>query len=387
MNTLVNTSQLSRAQVIIAGIAAVILTVGVARFSYTPLLPLMIKQAGLSSFAGGLLATLNYVGYLMGAIFVARMKNGAHKFKTYRVLLMTALLTTLAMAWTQDVVIWGILRVISGVSSVAGMLLAAGLVFDWLRRNSMTPELGLHFSGLGLGIVLTGIATFLMKGQFTWSEQWEMFALLGVAFLIPAWFWMPTPSAMVAGSHQQAIAPSKKWMSTVIFAYFCAGFGYVISATFIVAILEAIPTLAGKGPLIWILIGLAGIPATFVWDRISRIVGDSKALIISYALQVISILIPAITDTLIPNVIAALIFGVTVSGIASMMLSLVGRRFPSNSSAAMAKLTVSYGVSQIIAPTIAGILAASGGYRSSLWLAAAMMFIGLISLTQLSKTN
>ncbi|SDK69097.1 Predicted arabinose efflux permease, MFS family [Methylophilus rhizosphaerae] len=386
MNTQALTSSLSKTQVIFSGIAAVILTVGVARFSYTPLLPLMIKEAGLSSFAGGLLATLNYVGYLLGAIFVTRMKSSGFKFNTYRVLLVTALLSTLAMAWTQNLFVWGILRVIAGISSVAGMLLAAGLVFDWLRKNGFTPELGLHFSGLGLGIVLTGIATFLMKGHFTWDEQWEIFTFIGVLFFIPAWCWMPSPSESML-TKQESISPSRKWMASVIFAYFCAGFGYVISATFIVAILESIPGLTGKGSIIWILIGLAGIPATFVWDKISRTIGDTKALIFSYGLQVISILIPAITDALVPNIFAALIFGVTVSGIVSMMLSIVGRRFPGNSSAAMAKLTVSYGVSQIIAPTIAGMMAISGGYRNSLWLAGIMMLVGLISLTQLSKAD
>lgn len=179
-------NNLTRFQVITAGIAAVILTVGVARFSYTPLLPLMIKQSGLSSFGGGLLATLNYFVYLIGAICVARVRNNTYKYFTYRVLLIAALVTTLGMAWTQDIYIWSVLRIISGVSSVAGMLIAAGLVLDWLRRNGFTLELGLHFSGLGLGIVLTGIATFLMKDHFAWNEQWEIFALIGVAFLIPA---------------------------------------------------------------------------------------------------------------------------------------------------------------------------------------------------------
>lgn len=196
---------------------------------------------------------------------------------------------------------------------------------------------------------------------------------------------MPAPAEATKSVNKHITSTSKKWMSTVIFAYFCAGFGYVISATFIVAILEALPPLSGKGTLIWMLIGLAGIPATFIWDKIARTIGDKKALIISYALQVISILIPALTDTLVPNVIAALLFGITVSGIVSMMLSLVGRRFASNSSAAMAKLTIGYGISQIVAPTIAGVMAASGGYRNSLWVAGAMMTIGLLSLMRLGN--
>lgn len=132
--------------------------------------------------------------------------------------------------------------------------------------------------------------------------------------------------------------------------------------------------------------GLAAIPASFIWDRVAQAIGEIRALIIGFGLQVISIIIPALTDATIPNVLAAGLFGITVTGIVSLMLSLVGRRFPANSSSAMARLTTSYGVAQIIAPAIAGMLASmTGGYRISLWMAAAMMTIGMISLLRLLK--
>ena len=378
------TRQRDRYKVIFSGIAALILTVGVARFAYTPMLPVMTSEAGLSHFAGGMLATLNYVGYLIGLLMVSRMKNVRHKFTLYRASLVTALVTTIAMAWTQDVYIWGALRVASGISSVAGIILAAGFVFDWLHNRGYQAELGLHFSGLGLGIVLTGVAAVLMQGQLHWDGQWEVLGLIGVLFLIPAWAWMPLPTQSQAKNHKEVSAPSKRWVNRITFAYFCAGFGYVISATFIVAILESTPLLSGKGAWIWILIGLAAIPASFIWDRIAQPIGEIRALIIGFGLQVVSIVIPAVTDAIIPNVIAAALFGLTVTGIVSLMLSLVGRRFPANSSSAMARLTISYGVSQIVAPAIAGMLASgTGSYRSSLWMAGAMMAIGMLTLARL----
>lgn len=62
------TSQADRYRVIFAGICALILTVGLARFAYTPLLPIMRGEAGLTDLAGGWLATFNYAGYITGAL-------------------------------------------------------------------------------------------------------------------------------------------------------------------------------------------------------------------------------------------------------------------------------------------------------------------------------
>jgi predicted MFS family arabinose efflux permease len=310
-----------RYKVIISGISAVILSVGVARFSYTPLLPVMTDETNLSNLAGGILATLNYVGYLAGALMVSRMHKVDHKYLLYRICLIAAVVSTFAMAWTQNQYLWGILRVLSGFTSVGGMLLAAGFVFDWLRKRGFQAELGLHFAGLGLGIVLTGVAAVAMQGHLNWAGQWEALGLLGILFAIPAWLWMPVPAQPTASQQPTASAPSRRWMNLVTLAYFCAGFGYVISATFIVAIIEAMPTFSGKGAWIWILMGLAAIPASFVWDRVAQVMGHTRALMLSFALQDISIVIPATMDAAVPNLVAAFLFGITVTGIVSLMLS------------------------------------------------------------------
>ncbi|MER2177353.1 MAG: YbfB/YjiJ family MFS transporter, partial [Stenotrophomonas maltophilia] len=68
-------------QVIAAGICALVLTVGLARFAYTPLLPVMRADAGLSAAGGGWLATFNYLGYLAGTLLVARVGDMQLNFR------------------------------------------------------------------------------------------------------------------------------------------------------------------------------------------------------------------------------------------------------------------------------------------------------------------
>ncbi len=392
----------SRFRVLWAGICALILTVGLARFAYTPLLPIMRAQADLSPLAGGWLATFNYVGYLSGALIAANLTDMHRRYLLYRVGLLVAVLSTAAMGWTEDVGTWALLRLVAGLSSAAGMLIASGLVLNWLMRHGHRAELGLHFTGLGLGIVVSGIAVNLMLDRLDWSEQWVALGVLGVVFLIPAWLWVPAPQEdrsppprdtsappPARGSVQDrahagtqdpvSTAPSRRWMALLVGSYFCAGFGYVVSATFIVAILEKMPQLAGLGVWLWVAVGLAAVPSSLLWDRIAQGIGYMRALILGFGLQTVSILLPVLTEDLWLNLLSALLYGGTFIGLVSLTLTLIGRRFPGNPSKAMAKLTISYGVAQIVAPAIAGgIAAATGSYRGALVAAVLVMCLGML---------
>lgn len=370
-----------RWQVITAGICALILTVGLARFSYTPMLPIMRAQAGLSALDGGWLATLNYMGYISGALLASLMSKLQHKFVMYRIGLCVALLTTTAMGLTSEVWLWLVLRCLSGISSVAGLLIASGLVMNWLVANQHKTELGLHFAGMGLGIALTGLMVLVMMDKLSWAEQWWVMGLVGVLFLVPAWFWMPAPQLTAAMNKavQSSQPPTRRWMGLMIAIYFCGGFGYVISATFIVAIVsESLSQFKAGGPWVWVVVGLAAVPSSFIWDWVSQQLGQVQALMLAYLLQIVSILMPIGSHALEAGLLSAALYGGTFVGIVSMTLSMAGRKFPANPAKAMARMTLSYGTTQVLAPAIAGYMAQqTGSYRGALGVAAAVMSVGL----------
>lgn len=369
-------------QVIGAGICALVLTVGLARFAYTPLLPLMRVDAGLSAAQGGWLATFNYLGYLLGTLLAARVGDMQQKFRFYRIGLVLAVVATALMGATTQPWLWSLLRFVAGLSSTAGLLLASGLVLNWLLANKQRPRLGLHFAGLGLGIVVSGLATGLLAGHAHSSAQWGWLGLLGAMFLVPAWFWMPPPTPSSAAQAAQAPPPpSRRWRQLLVAAYFCAGIGFVVSATFIVAILEQTPAFRGHGSKVWVLVGLAAVPSTFAWDRIAARLGLIRALMLAFALQAASFVLPLLDNGLAAGLGSALLFGLTFAGIVSLTLTVVGRHYPHNPAKAMANLTLSYGVAQILAPALAGTLArSSGSYQASLLLAAIFMAIGIVLL-------
>lgn len=375
-----------RLKVIVAGICSLILCVGIARFAYTPFLPIMLEQTELTSYSGGWLATFNYIGYLIGVLWIAAINDLSLKYRLYKSFLILAVLTTIGMGLTTQLWLWSLLRLISGVTSTAGIILAAGFVMSWLHRHGFKTMLGLHFSGLGMGIALPGIFIAIINNYLDWAGQWLLIGLLGIVFLLPAWLWMPPPAKQHTTDSQTVAPPSTIWMRLMISAYFCAGVGYVVSATFIVAILEAMPALQGLGDWIWVLLGIAAIPSCLIWDRIAENIGENLTLICSYLTLILSIVIPAVSGTFVLNLIGALLFGFTFAGIVSMMLRYIGHKFPHNPAKAMAKLTISYGIAQIISPTLVGyIVTVSHSYTLALWGAAIIVLSGVLCLLYISK--
>jgi predicted MFS family arabinose efflux permease len=380
-------SHLQAWQVLLGGICGLVLTIGLARFAYTPMLPQMQAQAGLGVAGGGLLAAINYAGYMSGALLAAWIESPAWRQRLYVWGLPLALCITALMGWSTSFGTWALSRYVGGLCGACGMLLGSGLVQGWLIRAGRRPELGLYFVGLGLGIVVSALGAMGMTRGLGlgWAAQWEGFALLGLLFLIPAWLWRPPvpPPAMKTAA---AGAPSRRWMALMVAAYFCAGWGFVINATFTVAIVEKQPLLAGQGPWAWLLVGLAATPAVFVWDRIARRTGDVGALLIAFGVQIVGVLLPVLAGGLVAALAGALLYGATFIGIVSLTLALVGRRSPGNPGKAMARLTLSYGVAQVSAPALTGhMVQASGSFDAALWLTAGVLAMGMALLVAVQR--
>lgn len=382
-----------RFRVLLAGVFSQILCIGVARFAYTPLLPVMQQQTWMSEADGGWLAALNYAGYMLGALMAASIHRIRLKDTLYRLGLVLAVLSTAGMALTDSFWAWAALRFVAGLSSSASMLLASGLILHWLIAHRQRGELGIHFAGVGLGMLVAALAVELMlQLSFDWRAQWWGFGALALALLVPAWRWLPRPARPLPGAgggHAHAASPpTRTFMRLMLAAYFCAGYGYVISATFIVAIVEREPLLAGAGNWTFALVGLAAAPAVMLWDLVARRIGYLGALVAAMALQVVGIVLPALTTHLGMVLLSAVLYGGTFLGCVSLVLTMAGRLYPQSPARLMGRMTLAYGAAQIIAPALTGMLAeATGHYGIGLWLAGGFVALGALLLVWLRRVD
>ncbi len=378
-------SQNHRYKVLGAGIFSMLLGLGVARFAYTPMLPLMQEQAGLGIASAGFLAAVNYMGYLGGALIASRIERLPLKDRLYRIGMVLGVLSTLMMGISTNPIVWALSRFIAGFSSAAAMLLGSGLILNWLIRHGQRSELGIHFSGLGLGIAGCAAVVMATSGALDWRDQWFLFAGLAAILLIPALAWLPPPDSSKetqAGAPMIDRPPSPLLMRLLLAAYFCAGIGYVISATFTVAIIDRLPGLSGSGNLAFLVIGLAAAPACVVWDLVARRTGEINALILAAGLQTIGIVLPVFIYELWAAILSAIIFGGTFIGMVSLVLTMAGKFYPTKPAKMMGQMTLAYGSAQILGPAVTGwIGAVSGSYTVGLLFAAIVMVLGVALLS------
>lgn len=387
----VSTSKSTRFKVLFAGVCSLILAMGVARFAYTPLLPVMVDEAGLSHAGGGWLAAINYTGYLVGVFLASRIGNTILKDRLYRWGMVVAVLSTALMGVSADFYVWALSRFIAGLCTASGLMIGSGLILNWLMRNQYRSELGIHFSGIGFGVAISGFAAILMYQHLSWDTQWYVLTGLGALFLIPALGWFPPlPLDDQTANHpaMQHAPPNSRFMQLFLAAYFCAGFGYVVTATFLVAIINEQPGLTEIGGWMFVMVGVVAVPSCMLWDFIARKMGDVNALILAAILEVAGIIAPTLGLGLVGAIIGAVLYGATAIAIVSLTLTMAGRYYPEQPAKMMGKMSIAYGLAQIIAPALTGwITDNQTGYVTGLYIAACIMSIGVLLFYLMRKAQ
>ncbi|MGF1741359.1 YbfB/YjiJ family MFS transporter [Vibrio profundum] len=380
-------AKINKTKVLVAGISSLVLSVGIARFAYTPMLSIMQQQTGLSQSMGALLASINYIGYFLGVLLTASIRDIRVKHTCYCIGMVLAVVTTFSMGLTSNVWLWSGLRLLSGLSSAAGVLMSSGLILNWLISNKKNAQLGFHFCGIGLGIVVAASLPSLTYQILDWKQLWYVYGALSVLLLIPALAWLPRPASQQfkVNDGQVDSSPSAKFLRYMKLGYFCAGVGYVVSATFIVAIVNSALGSSNEGNAVFILLGLAAMFAP-IWDKISMKMGRLNALILACLLQTLGVLLPTLSTNIAVLLVSAVLFGNTFIAIVNLVMTMSGQYYPSNPAKMMAKMTISYAFAQIIAPIgIAIMVAHHLSYLDGLYFAGAIMIAGTLSMIKLKS--
>jgi predicted MFS family arabinose efflux permease len=352
------------------GAAALIVAMGIGRFAFTPLLPPMQADVQFSDSAAGLLASANLFGYLVGALMAGRIARGS-RATAYRIGLVITVLTDLLMAAPLGVPGWSVVRFAAGISSGLVFVFATAFVIE-LRGNA-----ALHFAGVGLGIVLSGLVAGFVP---VWQTAWLVLAGISLLLAVPAMGLRGTAPILQRHEGTTRLTWSRPFVWLTI-AYSLEGLGYIVSGTFLVAILHGLPETAGLGPLAWIFVGAASIFAPMIWVRMALRFGSWRALAAAYAVQAFSIVLPFAGGAL-AALAASILFGGTFVGIAGVSLRLGASLRPAQASQAVARLTTYYSIGQATGPFVAGVAAeAVNGFTLPLLGAAAVVAIaGILSI-------
>jgi len=376
------TSSLSSWKIIIGGIASLILTMGIARFALTPLLPAMQSATGLGDDGAGFLAAFNYAGYLTGALLSSRLHNPNHKQTYLRLGLLGSVVTTVLMAYTTSLPLWSALRFFSGLATTSGMVVSTSLVLDQLMKRQQGDRIGIHFAGVGLGVIISGGLLTYVGSFFDWSQSWLFIGIIGIIFAIPSFLWVNAKGLTIPQSaHQNKVSLRQKNIFYLLISYGFAGATFSIGTTFLISIMANTPALADSRNIAWILLGVALAPSSFIWIKISARFGDFRGLVFALLIQTVGCVLPVLWPSTASALGGGLLFGGTFMGIVSVVFALGGKLSPKNPSYLIGILVVSYGVGQIIGPIIAGVAMEKTNLSSlGLWCAAASSLLAIVFL-------
>ena len=174
----------------------------------------------------------------------------------------------------------------------------------------------------------------------------------------------------------------------LIAAYFTAGVGYVVQGTFLPTIIKSLPGVEAYAGLTWLLVGFAGIPSSVAWMHLAHKYGDINIIIIAMSIQIIGILIPAITTNIYLNLLSGVFYGGTFVGLVALFMHLGGKLARQNPTVLMGALTAAFGVGQVSAPLYAVVLTNwSGNYNYALYVTALIVFSGVLMLLTTKMFN
>jgi len=361
----------------LGGLIALAAGMGIGRFLYTPILPWMVEALGLTKGQAGLIASANYAGYLAGALVAATPLIAGSRRAWLLGALAASALSTAAMALVSSMAAFLALRFAGGVASALVMVFASALVLERLAGDPRAWLSSLFFGGVGVGIAFSAlmVAGLAALGQ-DWRALWlgggiaALAALALVPGLVPDRAEAPLPAARARGALDRALI-------ALIVAYGLFGFGYVITATFIIDIVRATPDSRVLETLVWLVVGLAGIPSVWGWTLAAQRIGITRAFALACWTLAAGVGASVLWHTGFGLLLAGALLGGTIMGITALGLMGARRLARGDPRRMLALITASFGLGQIAGPYFAGVMHdATGSFLAPSLIAAGGLVLG-----------
>ena len=374
----------SPVRLVVAGMLALVVAMGIGRFVYTPILPMMTTELSLSASQAGMIASSNFLGYLIGALLAtSKVFQNAKRFWMLSALTMSAL-TTLFMWLANSYGQFLILRFLGGLVSAWVLVFTSAMVIEHLVRSGRQSLNAVLFAGVGIGIVCSSILTLLAalygdgwRSAWLYSGVFSFMGVLIVLYLVPSRAENKQTKDSLKSADIQMIMP-------LIAAYGLFGFGYIITATFIAQLVRSAHYTLSVETWVWVLVGLSAAPSVWLWNKLSRHLGNRKTLALALVVEAIAVALSVLYQTITGFVLSAIFLGGTFMAITALGLVEARRQSGGDPSYPLALMTAAFGLGQIVGPLTAGYLKDMTG--SFLWPSLAAS-IALLAAAILVVTN
>ncbi|HLB16590.1 MAG TPA: YbfB/YjiJ family MFS transporter [Burkholderiales bacterium] len=364
----------SPAAVAAAGLVALAVAMGVGRFAFTPILPMMQEDAGLSVAAGGWLASANYTGYLVGALSAIGLR--LRSATAIRGGLVAIGLATLGMGLDGGFAVWAVLRALAGVASAWVLVSVSAWCLERLAALRAPTLNGRVFAGVGTGIAAAGaLCLALMHVSASSAQAWIALGILSLAFTAVVW--------PVFGDGASSGAPARSGRSRLrwdgesvrlVLCYGAFGFGYIIPATFLPVMAKQVvqdPAVFGWA---WPVFGAAAALSTLAAAALPRFVAGRRLWSLSQFVMALGVALPVFWPGVVGIMLAALLVGGTFMVITMAGMQEARQVAGEHARALMAAMTSAFALGQIAGPlSVSLVVGADGGFSEALLVAASLL--------------
>lgn len=366
---------------VLAAAVALIVVHGFGRFVYTPLLPLLVEDSLLTLTEAAAIASWNYLGYLLGALFALTLYQSGHgRYGLFFFLLINAF-CTLAQVWADSYQWLAGLRLINGIANGVVFALAPALVLEWLVEQNKAQLSGLMYLGVGFGILCSSLIVDFSEPWLAGPYRWLPAAVIS----IPLALWsskhlLRLPNYKPVRASKNKTALWSKASTPLFLSYAGAGLGYILPMTFLPAVaqewqIELVPSA-------WLIVAVASLPSTWLWNWLGTTFGDKAALLWNYIIQASSIVALLTLEPQLGLWLCALLMGSSFLGCVLLTQRLARAIQPHQGPKLSAALIALYGVTQLSGPWLAKIGLEHGASLAStfVWGLAALVFAIFLTL-------
>jgi predicted MFS family arabinose efflux permease len=377
--------------VALAGALSLAVAMGIGRFAFTPMLPLMIQGGELDLAAGGWIAAANYAGYLLGALTASRVPLPAGRLAVLALGLTAGL--TAAMAVPQPIASWMALRLFAGVCSAWAFVATSVWCLGALARLDRPSWGGAVYAGVGSGIALAGL--YCLGGAAAGASApalWTQLGLLAVILTLPvlAVLRKVPPASTQPPAYAAFGRTPRRGTAGLVVCYGALGFGYILPATFLPVLARSVvadPRLFG---LAWPVFGLTAAASTLAAGALMRHASRLQIWAVSHLLMGIGVLLPSLWLDGFTIALSALLVGGTFMVITMAGVQEIRSRASGDPTALVARMTTAFAAGQIAGPVASSLLLyvpglAQTGLNVALQLAAASLVLSALWLWRESR--
>ncbi|CAM3567607.1 YbfB/YjiJ family MFS transporter [Psychrobacter glaciei] len=385
------------------GLYCMAVVMGYGRFLFTATLPDIMVQLSLSTTIAGWLASINYIGYFIGALIAMFVPQRA-TWQVMTLWVMVSIVTTMLLVVpSMSLNLWYIIRLLAGIASGIAMILSSSFVIQNLSPERRSVLSAVHYAGIGVGISASAILTWwLLILGYHFDVIWLVAGLTSLPLLWLLYTIKPRQSQHTESQHirakqhisvhqaylnfkhslYEAVAGHHKALALLSVSYVLAGFGYISSATFLpVMAAQRLTTQTYAGLMIWLVVGIFAMLSNPLWGALAKRIGEIKTLMGLTVLQAFGMCLPIWFDGAIGLYGNAAILGLTFVGMVSMTLTLFKNINPAYSNLLIALATLAYALGQFLGPLVTVALAGQDdNFNAGLLVAAIGLIIGLILL-------